>query len=106
MANVYGAGMRIVEIGGAVYHVDHVGSLRVTKAFHRHNRAESPWGDLDWRSERVAYNNREDWGLAEAPSRQAPDGVVFLDFDWKAVPPLVELRRIVLPARIVDRETV
>jgi hypothetical protein len=106
MAKVYGAGMRIVEIGGAVYHVDHVGSLRVTKAFHRDNRAESPWGDLDWRSERVAYNNREDWGLAEAPSRQAPDGVVFLDFDWKAVPPLVELRRIVLPARIVDRETV
>jgi hypothetical protein len=31
---------------------------------------------------------------------------VFLDFDWRAVPPLVELRRIVLPARIAERASV
>ncbi|MGH9255010.1 MAG: hypothetical protein ACRD3C_10620, partial [Vicinamibacterales bacterium] len=106
MVKVHGAGIPIVEIGGAVYHVDHVGSLRVSKVLHRDNRSDSPWGDLDWHSERVTYNNPEGWGLGQAPSRQRPDGVVFLDFDWRAVPPLVELRRIVLPARIADRATV
>jgi hypothetical protein len=106
MVKVHGAGIPIVEIGGAVYHVDHVGSLRASKALHRDNRANSPWGDLDWHSERVTYNNPEGWGLAHAPSRQRPDGVVFLDFDWRAVPPLVELRRIVLPARVAHRATV
>jgi hypothetical protein len=106
MVKVYGAGIPILEIGGAVYHVDHVGSLRVSKVLHRENRSNSPWGDLDWRSDRVAYNNPDGWGLAEAPSRQRHDGVVFLDFDWRAVPPLMELRRIVLPARIAEDQAV
>jgi hypothetical protein len=106
MVKVHGAGIPIVEIGGSVYHVDHVGSLRVSKALHRDNRSDSPWGDLDWHSEHVTYNNSEGWGLGLAPSRQRPDGIEFLDFDWKAVPPLVELRRIVLPARVADRATV
>jgi hypothetical protein len=44
--------------------------------------------------------------LGLAPSRQRSDGIEFLDFDWQAVPPLVELRRIVLPARVADRATV
>lgn len=105
MAKVHGAGIPIVEVGGAVYHVDHVGSLRASKPLHRDNRGDTPWGDLDWHSERVTYNNPEGWGLGDAPSRQRPDGAVFVDFDWRAVPPLVELRRIVLPARVAERET-
>jgi hypothetical protein len=96
MVKVHGAGIPIVEIGGPVYHVNHVGSMRVSKALH--NRADSPWGDLDWHSDRITYNNPEGWGLAAAPSRHRSDGVVFLDFDWRAVPPLVELRRIAVPA--------
>jgi hypothetical protein len=32
------------------------------------------------------------------------DGAVFLEFDWRAVPPLVDLRRIVLPIRHVAEE--
>ena len=106
MVKVHSAGIPIVEIGGTVYHVDHVGSLRVSKSLHRDNRSDSPWGDLDWHSERVTYNNPDGWGLRDAPARQRPDGVVFLDFDWRAVPPLVELRRIVLPARVADRAIV
>lgn len=106
MVKVHGAGISIVEIGGAVYHVDHVGSLRASKPLHRDNRIDTPWGDLDWHSDRVTYNNPEGWGLGEAPSRQRPDGVEFLDFDWRAVPPLVDLRRVVLPARVGERETV
>jgi hypothetical protein len=106
MVKVHGAGIPIVEIGGPVYHVNHVGSLRVSKALHRDNRSGSPWGDLDWRSERVTYNNPEGWGLGVAPSRQRQEGLEFLDFDWRAVPPLMELRRIALPARIAECQPV
>ena len=95
MVKVHGAGIPIVEIGGPVYHVNHVGSMRVSKALH--NRADSPWGDLDWHSDRITYNNPEGWGLAAAPSRQRSNGGLFLDFDWLAVPPLVELQRIAVP---------
>lgn len=95
MVKVHGAGIPIVEIGGPVYHVNHVGSMRVSKALH--NRADSPWGDLDWHSDRITYNNPEGWGLAAAPSRQRSNGGLFLDFDWHAVPPLVELQRIAVP---------
>jgi hypothetical protein len=97
MVKVHGAGISIKEIGGPVYHVNHVGSMRISKSLH--DRSQSPWGDLDWHSECVTYNNPEGWGLVEAPSRPRPDGVEFLDFDWRAVPPLVELRRVALPAR-------
>jgi hypothetical protein len=100
MVKVHSAGIPIVAMNGAVYHVDHVGSMRVSKPLRRENRSDSPWGDLDWHSEHVTYNNPEGWGLAEAPSRPRQDGVEFLDFDWRAVPPLVELRRIALPARV------
>jgi hypothetical protein len=106
MVKVHGAGVPIVEIGGAVYHVNHVGSLRVSKVLHRDNRLDSPWGDLDWRSEHVTYNNPDGWGLGAAPSRQRDDGVVFLDFDWRAVPPLVDLRRIAVPARMTVSQPV
>jgi hypothetical protein len=101
MVKVHGAGLPIADIGGAVYHVNHLGSMRISKSLHRSNRVDSPWGDLDWNSNDVTYNNPEGWGLADAPMRRGSDGTVFLDFDWKAVPPLVELRRIVLPARVM-----
>jgi hypothetical protein len=103
MVKVHGAGIPIVEIGGPVYHVNHVGSMRISKALH--SRSDSPWGDLDWHSDRVTYNNPDRWGLGAAPTRVRSDGVVFLDFDWAAVPPLVELRRIALPARATERDT-
>ena len=99
MVKVVGAGIPIADIGGPVYHLNHLGSMRISKALHR-DRADSPWGDLGWHSSRVTYNNRDEWGLAEAPARRGVDGTLFLDFDWRAVPPLVELRRVVLPARV------
>lgn len=105
MVKVHGAGVPIAAIGGVVYHVNHVGSLRVSKALHRDNRADSPWGDLDWHSERVTYHNPDGWGLGAAPMRTREDGVRFLDFDWRAVPPLVDLHRIALPAWVADRRT-
>ena len=65
MVKVHGAGIPIAEIGGPVYHVNHVGSMRISKALHRDNRSDSPWGDLDWHSDHVTYNNPEDWGLGD-----------------------------------------
>jgi hypothetical protein len=104
MVKVHGAGIPITEIGGPVYHVNHVGSMRISKALY--DRSDSPWGDLDWHSDRVTYNNPDDWGLAAAPSRLGPDKVMFLDFDWRAVPPLVELRRVALPAHAGTKSSV
>ena len=100
MVKVRGAGIPIQHIGGPVYHLNHIGSMRISKSLHQGSRADSPWGDLDWHSSRVTYNNPDGWGLAEAPPRRERDGSTFLDFDWRAVPPIVELRRVVLPSRV------
>ncbi len=99
LVKAHGAGFAITDIGGPVYHINHVGSFRISKALYRDNPAEAPWGDSHWHSRFVVYNNPEGWGLADAPSRPLSDGSVYLEFDWRAVPPLVDLRRVVLPVR-------
>ena len=99
LVKAYGAGCPIADIGGPVYHINHVGSLRISKAMYRDKPADSPWGDLRWHSRHVIYNNPDNWGLSDAPSRVLADGSTYLGFDWAAVPPLVELRRVVLPVR-------
>jgi hypothetical protein len=102
LVKAHGAGVAIADIGGPVYHINHVGSYRISKAQYRDNPGEAPWGDSRWHSRFVVYSNPDGWGLADAPSRTLPDGSVFLEFDWRAVPPLVDLRRVVLPARTAD----
>ena len=98
LAKAYGAGYPIEELHGPVYHVNHVGSFRISKAG-RGRSADTPWGNLGWPARHVTYNNPDGWGLGDAPARQSADGTTFLDFDWAAVPPLIELRRLVLSAR-------
>jgi hypothetical protein len=44
------------------------------------------------------YENPDAWGLRNAPERQLDERTTWLDFSWDAVPPLVDLRRLVLPA--------
>jgi hypothetical protein len=44
MVKAHGAGIPITEIGGPIYHVNHVGSMRISKCMY--DRADSPWGDL------------------------------------------------------------
>jgi hypothetical protein len=104
LAKAYGAGCPIAAIDGPVYHLNHPGSFRTSKSSMRDSASETetPWGNLDWHAGHVTYNNGDGWGLADAPERARPDGSLFLEFDWRAVPPLVELRRVVLPSR---RET-
>jgi hypothetical protein len=99
LVKAHGAGVPIADIGGPVYHINHVGSMRISKAMYGGNSTDTPWGNLRWHSRHVVYNNPDGWGLAEAPTRLRADGTLFLEFDWKAVPPLIDLQRLVLPAR-------
>ena len=99
LVKAHGAGYPIADVGGPVYHINHVGSFRISKGAYRDESNDTPWGNMRWHSRHVAYNNPDGWGLGDAPSRPLPGGAVFLDFDWRAVPPLVELRRVVLPVR-------
>jgi hypothetical protein len=43
----------------------------------------------------VIYLNSSEWGLAIAPERSISAGVTAIDFDWNAVGPMVDLRRVV-----------
>ena len=99
LVKAHGAGFPIEDIGGPVYHINHIGSYRISKALYRDNPQDAPWGDNRWHSRHVVYNNPDGWGLADAPARTLPDGTVSLGFDWQAVPPLTDLRRVVLPMR-------
>ena len=99
LVKAYGSGIPIRDIGGPVYHLNHVGSMRISKTLHAGGVTDTPWGNMRWHSRHVTYNNPDGWGLADAPERTLPDGSTLLEFDWRAVPPLVELRRVVLPSR-------
>ena len=95
LVKAYSSGFHIVDIGGEVYHTSHVGSFRLTRNV-TPDAIDASWGP-EWPARRVIYENPETWGLRDAPGRQLDDGAVWLDFSWHAVPPLVDLRRLVLP---------
>ena len=99
LVKAHGNGYPIVDIGGPVYHINHTGSFRISKAAYRDDPTDTPWGNLRWHSRHVVYTNSNGWGLADAPVSSLADGALFLEFDWRVVPPLVELRRVVLPVR-------
>jgi hypothetical protein len=90
-------GVRIVDIGGPVYHVNHPGSFRLQRDTYAGRQEAAPWGDHRWHQGGVSYVNPPTWGLATAPQRTLGDRCGYLEFSWDAVPPLVDLRRIVLP---------
>ena len=88
-------GLQIVDIGGPVYHLDHAGSYRSSKADYSGREADAPYGDERWPVDTVVYQNRSGWGFADAPERPAGPRRSYLDFDWVAVPPLVDLSAII-----------
>jgi hypothetical protein len=90
-------GIRIADIGGPVYHENHEGSYRLNPTAYAGRETEAPWGDRRWHSGGVSYVNPPTWGLSEAPVRMIAERAWYLDFSWTAVPPLVELQRVVLP---------
>jgi hypothetical protein len=91
------AGLTIADIGGPVYHMNHTGSYRLQPDAYAGRENEAPWGDRRWHSGGVSYINPETWGLAEAPVRQRANRCWHLEFSWNAIPPMVDLRRVVLP---------
>lgn len=97
LVKVLSSGLAIADIGGPVYHVNHVGSYRLQPAAYAGRESEAHWGDRRWHQGGVSYTNPPTWGLAAAPVRHQ-GRASYLDFSWEAVPPLVDLRRIVLPA--------
>ena len=104
LVKAYSSGFRIVDIGSAVYHTSHVDSFRTSKSL-MPDEIDPTWGTR-WPARRVVYENPESWGLRDAPMRQLENGSTWLDFSWNAVPPLVDLRRLVLPAARVGRPLV
>jgi len=90
------SGVRIEDIGGPVYHFNHIGSYRLKSDAYSGREATAPWGNRRWHSSGVSYVNPPTWGLADSPVTRV-DRHWYLDFAWTAVPPLVNLRRLVLP---------
>lgn len=105
LAKAYSSGYRIADIGGVVYHVNHVGTFRITPRQFDNPAGTAHYGDPRWPSDRVTYANPETWGLRDAPARDLGRGRTWLDFDWSAVPPLVDLKRVVLsPSRVGEAD--
>ena len=92
------SGLEVRDIGGPVYHQNHEGSYRLNPKAYEGREHEAPWGDRRWHSSGVSYINPPTWGLAMAPVRTIGEQCFYLDFSWEAVPPLVDLRGILLPA--------
>ena len=83
----------LLDIGHPVYHVGR-GTFHAQAGQYRNRPGEAPWGDRRWKSD-VIYLNGPEWGLAIAPERSISAGVTAIDFDWNAVGPMVDLRRVV-----------
>ena len=105
LVKAYSSGYHIADIGSPVYHTSHVGSFRTTKNVASAETAEAAWGRRGWPSRQVIYDNTDAWGLRDAPERRVDAQTTWLDFSWDAVPPLVDLRRLVLPAARVGQAT-
>jgi hypothetical protein len=92
----HAAGLRILDVGDPVYHLGQ-GTLYAQNPKYQQRPELAPWGDIRWNS-KVVYDNPPEWGLAGAPQRPVSAGVSYLTFEWSAVPPMLDLRRIVLPS--------
>jgi hypothetical protein len=91
------AGLAIDDIGGPVYHQTHEGSYRSSSDTYAGREGEAHWGKTKWHARGVIYANPPTWGLSDAPVRAESAHRSVLDFSWSAVPPLVDLKRVVLP---------
>jgi hypothetical protein len=92
----HASGLTLTPLDAPVYHVGR-GTLNSQMKLYANRPADAPWGDTRWKRA-VVYDNDPGWGLGNAPSRAVRNGVYYLEFASDAVPPLVSLRRVVLPA--------
>lgn len=91
----HSAGLDLVDLQAPVYHVG-AGTLHAMAPQYRDRPHHAPWGDIRWKAN-VVYDNPPGWGLGDAPERAGAAGIHYIDFDWAVVPPMVDLRRVVLP---------
>ena len=94
LTKAYASGLDMADIGGPVYHISHTGSYRTERQDTRTADEDASRGYARWHARGVVYENPPTWGLADAPTRELESNRWYLDFSWKAVPPLVDLRRI------------
>jgi len=92
----HSSGVPLVDIGAPVYHVGR-GTLNAQVATYRDRPGDAPWGNIRWKSD-VIYVNPPEWGLAGAPTQRLDSSTIYLDFDWRTVAPVVDLKRVVMPA--------
>jgi hypothetical protein len=97
----YSSGLPIVPLDDPVYHAG-LGTLNSQYSLYADRPQDAPWGDTRWKRA-VVYHNPPTWGLANAPMREVKPGIHYLEFSWHAVPPIVDLRRVVLPTARVGR---
>lgn len=87
-------GLLIADTRAPVFHVGE-GTFRVQRRAYRDRPAEAPWGD-NWRKQ-MLYDNPANWGLRDAPVVARDARHLRIEFDDRAVPPLVALRRLTKP---------
>jgi hypothetical protein len=97
----HASGVSLVNIGSPVFHVGR-GTLHAQRDTYRDRPEDAPWGDIRWNST-VLYANGPEWGLGGAPERSLDGRVAYLDFDWRAVGPMVQLKRVISPAASAAR---
>ena len=97
----HACGLDVIDMGTPVYHVG-IGTLHAMYPQFRDRPELAPWGDIRWKAA-VVYDNPPTWGLRDAPVRRDRHGVHYLAFDWRAVPPMLELERVVLPSARIGR---
>ena len=84
-------GLLIADVGAPVYHVGE-GTFRAQRRAWRDRPSDAPWGD-NWRKQ-LLYDNPANWGLGDAPVVGRDARHLRLEYDDRAVPPLVSLRRL------------
>jgi hypothetical protein len=97
LVKVLSSGLTIADIGGPVYHISHEGSFRDNRHTYAGREQDAHWGKTRWHARGVIYTNPLTWGLASAPTTLVSPSQWRLAFSWDAVPPLVDLERVVLP---------
>jgi len=90
-------GLLIVDTGARVYHLGE-GTFRAQQHIYRARPSDAPWGD-SW-CKQMLYDNPLNWGLGDAPLVERAPQHFRVEFDDRAVPPLVSLKRLTKPAYV------
>ena len=92
MANA--CGVRLEDLGSPVFRLGRGPRHALGSYWNRPFEAAS---SDDSRTGNVMYINEAGWGLGAAPQRALDERTIYLDFDWRAIGPMVELNRLKEP---------